>query len=152
MATPSLPARFGRILVPVDLSAISFEAVDLARRLVHGRGRVRLLYVQSPVVLDVEAPVVDRRTTQRLLERARRELERRCAALPGTDFQVVEGKDTVEETIAAAAKAFKADAVAMTTHGRGGLSKLFAGSVAQKLYHAYSGPLLLLRPRRRPGR
>ena len=37
------------------------------------------------------------------------------------------------------------DQVVMGTHGRGALGRLFLGSVAQRVLHGWSGPLLLVR-------
>ncbi len=43
------------------------------------------------------------------------------------------------------------DLVAMTTHCRSGLSKLFLGNVAQHVVHHASVPILLVRPFGKPG-
>ncbi|MEZ4633550.1 MAG: universal stress protein [Caldilineaceae bacterium] len=43
----------------------------------------------------------------------------------------------------------KIDLVAMTTHGRSGLSRLLFGSVASELIHRLDVPVLLLRPFKR---
>jgi hypothetical protein len=43
------------------------------------------------------------------------------------------------------------DLVALATHGRGGLVRLFLGSVADKVLRSASVPLLICRPRVRQG-
>jgi nucleotide-binding universal stress UspA family protein len=52
--------------------------------------------------------------------------------------------DTAEE-IVEFAKTVKADLVAMTTHGRSGISRWYFGSVAEKVLHGGDTPLLLVR-------
>jgi nucleotide-binding universal stress UspA family protein len=53
--------------------------------------------------------------------------------------------DPVEE-ILAVRESGQADLIAMTTHGRTGLSRLVFGSVAQRVLSQASVPVLLLRP------
>jgi len=51
------------------------------------------------------------------------------------------------EAIVARANALDADLIAMTTHGRGGLARLFVGSVADEVVRTASCPVLLIRSR-----
>jgi nucleotide-binding universal stress UspA family protein len=53
----------------------------------------------------------------------------------------------VADEIHSAAERHKADAIAMATHGRGGLGRIFLGSVAERVLNESSWPLLLTRPR-----
>ena len=48
--------------------------------------------------------------------------------------------------ITEAASLFRADFIAMTTHGFSGFSRLFLGSVADRVLHTATTPLLLLKP------
>lgn len=50
------------------------------------------------------------------------------------------------ETILSAIEAWNPDLVAMTTHGRSGVTRWVFGSVADKLIHATARPFLLIRP------
>ncbi len=155
------PSRFDlprRVLVPVDLSPLSYQAVDVARGLGGPECRIRVFHAvpsaEAMVVYGGDlalVPVYDQALAHQLIAKARREIAERIAGIQGPlDHEVVEARQP-EEAIAQAAAHFGADLVVMTTHGRGGLSRLLSGSVAQKVLHAYHGPVLLLRPRRRSG-
>src|SRR5271167_863201 len=52
----------------------------------------------------------------------------------------------VAEIILTVAAREQADLIAMSTHGRSGVSRWLLGSVAQKVVHAASTPVLLIRP------
>ncbi|RIK39543.1 MAG: hypothetical protein DCC58_15110 [Chloroflexi bacterium] len=60
-------------------------------------------------------------------------------------WEVREGDVATE--INAVADEQKADLIAMSTHGRGGLGRLIFGSVAEKVLHSANRPLLLIRPK-----
>jgi nucleotide-binding universal stress UspA family protein len=143
-----------RILVPVDFSETSLEALnyalDLARRF---QAQVSVLHVVEPVVTTIPghlyAPAVDTgaildqqiglaREHLAGLERKlnRRGKKVRSALVVGTPYlEIVER-----------AKKTKADLVVMATHGRTGLSHLFIGSVAEKVVRSAPCPVLTLRP------
>ncbi len=61
-----------------------------------------------------------------------------------TSTEVVNGD--AAEGILACAKRCGVDLIAMTTHGRSGLSRWWLGSVADKIVHASPVPVLLVRP------
>ena len=56
----------------------------------------------------------------------------------------------VAGAIIAAAEEEGADLIAMTSHGRGGLSRVFYGSVSAGVLQRIDRPLLLIRSRRQP--
>jgi len=53
----------------------------------------------------------------------------------------------VADAVHAIATEQNADAIAMATHGRGGLGRIFLGSVAERVLHETDRPLLLTKPR-----
>jgi nucleotide-binding universal stress UspA family protein len=53
----------------------------------------------------------------------------------------------VADEVQQAATEHQADAIAMATHGRGGLGRIFLGSVAERVLRESDRPLLLTRPR-----
>lgn len=129
-----------KILVPIDGSAVSEAAIRECKALLAGSPESRVLVLRV-LELPPNSPHFDPAD----LEVARQK-ERRQAGLDldtmkeeyGTqDFQVetrlVEAKGDVGETIAAQAELEQVDLIALTTHGRTGLKKLFLGSVAEKV-------------------
>lgn len=142
---------YNTILVPLDGSkraeAILPHVEDLARR--YG-AEVILLHVVEPVPLNVGpegAYIVlreelERRTKlgERYLSGLQNEYRRR-----GIEVQtrVVHGSPV--EAITAAAESEGADLIAMASHGRTGLPRVFYGSVAAGVLHRVDRPLLLIR-------
>jgi nucleotide-binding universal stress UspA family protein len=61
------------------------------------------------------------------------------------DRRVVQGP--VVEAIISAAESLNADLIAMASHGRGGLGRVFYGSVAAGVLQRIDRPLLLVRAR-----
>jgi nucleotide-binding universal stress UspA family protein len=59
------------------------------------------------------------------------------------DWEVRHGRPAT--TILAAAKSFRADLIAMSTHGRGGLGRLLFGSVAEQVLRHADVPVFLMR-------
>ncbi len=144
---------YSTILVPLDGSkraeAILCHVEDLALR-----------YDATVVFLRVVDPVPPRATPvgvypvlQPDLERRREKATSYLAAQEGefrekgikTRACVVHGP--VVEAITNAAEREKADLIAIASHGRTGLSRVFYGSVAAGVLHRADRPLLLVRSR-----
>lgn len=142
---------FRHILVPLDGSPLAesvlLPAADLARAT---GARVTLLSVlNEPVLLG---PTIQPVTPD--LGNADRDfavdyLERVADDLRGEGLAVtVETRrgNSVSRTITVVARDLEADLIAMATHGRSGLRRTLAGSVADMVLHTIDVPLLLVRP------
>ncbi|MBI4010667.1 MAG: universal stress protein [Candidatus Rokubacteria bacterium] len=137
------------ILVPLDGSEGSEAALTEVARLAEAEGAaVRLLHVAEPVVAVMEEDRVVRYADQeaaRVTQEARAYLLRSAAALPGIDVDLaVRFGDPVEEIVREAERP-GVDLVAMATHRRTGLGRLFEGSVAERVERATRVPVLLVR-------
>jgi nucleotide-binding universal stress UspA family protein len=145
---------YQRILVPVDGSEGARHALDEALKLARLSGaQLQAVYVlQHPTqVVDVAAGFAEQvqtrdtssETATAVLTDAREQMTRFEVA--GT----VRAIDAYGENLAAvlmrAIDEFDADLVVMYSHGRSGIRRLFAGSVAETLLHDTTVPLLLLR-------
>jgi len=64
--------------------------------------------------------------------------------------EVLMGHDPAEE-IMSYARNYKADLIALATHGRTGLARMLMGSVAHRLLRAQVAPLFLVRPHKLHG-
>ena len=152
---------FRRILVPLDGSVESREILapvaDLARS---SSASVSLLRVVEPVRLfgaEIGVPLaympamVDDRATEQVVAAAQHELDDAAAELTRRGITVIEKAAVVSPAVAPAivdyARDRKIDVIGMSTHGRG-MSRLFIGSVADKVRRGAEVPMLLLRPRR----
>ena len=135
---------FRRILVPLDGSAFAEAvlptAVSLARK---NDGEVRLLSVLEPVNAYPEAflPVSGDWATEYLAKASERARETWDGLLTTT---VREGHPPDE--IRAEADRWNADIVVLATHGRGGLSRAWMGSVTDNFIRTSAQPVLAVRP------
>jgi nucleotide-binding universal stress UspA family protein len=142
------------ILVPLDGSkraeAILPHVEELARRY---EAKVILLQVIEPTY-----PILGTQEAYAQLyeQSAERRAERAAAYLAtlqddfdekGIETKTLVGQGPVLEEIHVAAASEGADLIAIASHGRTGLSRVFYGSVAAGVLHRVDRPLLLIRSR-----
>lgn len=127
-----------RVLVPLDGSARADGIVPPLAHLLGGRlDEVVLLRVLSP-----RDPPDAREGVRQHLAVVRGELE----GLGARVTTVVRTGDPARE-ILAAMNEHAPDVVALSSHGRGGLSRLIRGSVAERVLRRATAPVLLVTPR-----
>jgi nucleotide-binding universal stress UspA family protein len=147
------------ILVPLDGSALGEHALPLAIGVARRAGaRLCLARVYGRAhAPDLEADAAELAERQHALC-ALEALARQARAASGQAIEVALLDDEAGDGEAGApasriagklhsyAAATGIDLVVMTTHGRGGLSRLWLGSVVDSLLHQASLPILLTRP------
>jgi nucleotide-binding universal stress UspA family protein len=141
------------ILAPLDGSAFGEQALPLAcslaaaaeaaLHLAHVEVVYPVLYVEGLPVIDAEMQSLSEQHARAYIEAA---AERVRADHPDLPFVSALLEPPVAEGLAAYAAANAIDLVVMTTHGRGGLSRLWLGSVADALVRRCAAPVLLIRP------
>ena len=153
---PSLPHRYKRILVPVDFSECSINALNYAASFAEQyRATLLPFHVIEPGFsgsIDGFGGGMDG-THQRLLEGAREHLEELCHRQIGERVQsemlVRIGRAPSE--IADTAKAMGADLIIMGTHGTRGHKPSVMGSTAERVVRQASCPVLTVRFPGAPG-
>lgn len=144
---------FKTILVPLDGSkraeAILPYVEDLARQ---SQGRLVLLQVIDPWSYSSVAPNGALPSLyDSLIEQLRQNAETYLAAIKadllsqGIEVKARVGVGSAVNQIMAAAQQEQADLIAMASHGRTGLQRVFYGSVAAGVLHVVDRPLLLVR-------
>ena len=137
-----------RILVPVDFSDCSLDALEYAVQVARrSSASIRLLHVLEPVSygLDFTLLHVSKRghmkevIGQRLSDLAKA----LAAAQVPTDVELRGGLPP--DSILDGAKAMPADLIVMGTHGRRGLSHTLSGSVAESVLKKSTCPVLTVR-------
>lgn len=142
-----------KVLIPLDGSNFSEHALplglDLARRLGAEVHLVRVHEPLAPLTYAGEVPIFDPGWEHELRTREEEYLrgwvdvvgERAGLRAHGA---LLDG--TAVDALASYMQEVEVDLVVMTTHGRGGLSRFWLGSVADGLVRRATAPLLLLRP------
>ena len=140
------------ILCPVDLSALSGQALRLAETVTRGTGaRITALYAEwMPMPLYFTPSQIE--GLQRQLRASLAEAERSVAEFvaqtlgagaAGVEVKVVEAAPV--EGILAAASGLGSDWIVMGTHGRGGINRWMMGSVAERVLRASRIPVVTVR-------
>jgi nucleotide-binding universal stress UspA family protein len=147
---PLVATPLRRFLVPLDGSEFSEQILDAVAPLLQQLGvQPTLLHVLTPRQLFVTGLTQGERviaTRDQALAYLDDVAERYRGRMPEPVLSALEQPEPAE-TIAAIVAAGEYDVVAMATHGRSGLSRLFMGSIAQSVLTAVDKPVLLYRPR-----
>lgn len=150
-ARPGLDApapRFRRVLVPLDGSDESESVVGSALALAAPDASMLLIHVVQPtLVVGGHVFKLKPDQQQRLMESAQEIVAGASLEAAGrrVEREIVVAND-VASSILQMAEGRDADLIALTTHGRGGLSRLVFGSVTDKVIRGASGPVLIRRP------
>lgn len=142
---------FRSMMVPVDGSAFAEHALPTAVELAKRTGAtLHLVRVhQPPVVAAAESPVImDTDWLDALKAEERKYLAnvQRAPMLAGTNVETVLVEGFPADALAGYAHSRHVDLIVMTTHGRGGISRFWLGSVADALVRQAGTPVLLVRP------
>lgn len=145
------------ILVPLDGSAFAEQALPLAVEIAKRTNAIlQLALVHHPVpalAMAVEVPEIESTLDHDNREREERyvgDIARRLHAdhdIPVSGL-VLDG--VVADAICQHADVTGVDLVVSTTHGRGQLSRMWLGSVADQLMRHLTVPMLLIRPQETP--
>ena len=129
------------------------SAFKLALELARNRASLLLLHVLPPVPLVPDVYVaasVYERLRQAYEESARKRLDRlrRKAVAAGVRASaLLRDSASAPEEIVRVARAKRIDIIVMGTHGRGGIAKMFLGSVAERVVRTATRPVLTVRGR-----
>jgi nucleotide-binding universal stress UspA family protein len=137
---------FRTLLCPVDFGSNTDLIIDSALKLADPKGRLILFHVVPLPVPALGQPVMlepisgaEHDARERLTAIAAEHLDGKVSY----DVEVMTGDPAVEIMVAAAEH--RADSIVMATHGRTGLSRLFLGSVAERVVRESTVPVLTIR-------
>lgn len=141
------------IMVPLDGSTFAEHALPIALGIAREcGGRVHLVEAHEPppvpsspdilVPYDGEWDTAMRNGERSYLDSVSNRIEERAGVTVRTEL--LEGLPAA--ALAAYAREMEIDLIVMTTHGRGGLSRMWLGSVADGVVRRSGVPVLLLRP------
>ena len=139
----------GSIMVPLDGSSFAATALPTAVALARRSGAtLELVHVHAPAVYQSGTPVHDRRFDDEERAAQRAELDSTAVQLHkanGVEVTATFLTGPVLTTLETHVAARAPDLLVMTTHGTGGFSRLWLGSVADGLLRRAGVPVLLLR-------
>lgn len=147
--------RLDKVVVPLDGSSFSEQAIGPAVRLFEWFGcEIELLMVIDAVddiyafLSRVDGPPIpqkQRGAVKPVVEDYLRTLAEGLKPVSGSvSWRTVEHGEASQVILAGAS--LPSVAVAMATHGRGGLSRSVFGSVADRVIRGAKGPVLIVRP------
>lgn len=140
---------FKKILVPIDGSSFSECVLPHVRLLAMTcDATLHLVRVETPYPYEPPWGVVLTSVPEPMQTEPVEQLEMLADQLNvegiKTTTELVRGH--AAESILESAEREGVDLIAMTTHGRSGLNRWLMGSVANKIVHAATVPVLLVRP------
>jgi nucleotide-binding universal stress UspA family protein len=148
--------RKNKVLIPLDGSAFSRQILTQLPRFLDPAANQLVLYqvVEEPSPVHIHEGGVDLDIYLDQIEESLQiqmadELHAEMKALQALGFEVQTALDFGErpaKKIETVVHDNDIDLIAMTTHGRSGLRRVFAGSVAEHVLHHVDVPILLVRP------
>jgi nucleotide-binding universal stress UspA family protein len=151
----SRPVTLERILVPVDFSDCSLNALEYAAVVAQqAKASLMLLHVLEPVSYGLDFTLGHSRTREQVRETWTKRLEELAASLRvrqvPVESQLRGGLPS--DSILDSARTLPCDLIVMGTHGRRGISHAFSGSVAEAVLRKALCPVLTVRnPKFGPG-
>ena len=137
----------GRILVPLDGSEAAEAVLPYVERIATAANAAVLLLAAVDRPRDWGTYTAgDLKGERHEAESYLREVQARLTSATDNDVEVEVVTSPPAEAILAAADKAHPDLIAMTTHGRSGVSRWVLGSVATKVLHATHTPMLAVRP------
>ena len=144
---------YEKILVPLDGSVLAERAIRHAEEIARGT-RSEILLVQAisfPMPVVPEAVLVpDSRWLAEAKKEALRYLDGIAAPLRDAGMRIrtmVDERPPADAILHVAARE-EVDLIVMSSHGRGGLTRLLMGSVAESVFRATSRTVMLVKPER----
>ena len=142
---------YKRILVPLDGSELSEAVLPHAEALAQSEhAQIILLRVPTMPASDflAQAPLIAAMIRDDVRAEAEKYVEDKVAALRKDNVEVsgMTREGLVPDMILRVADETHADIIAMSTHGRTGVSRWLLGSVADKIVHHAHIPVMLVHP------
>ena len=145
---PSMPVTLARILVPVDFSDCSLDALAFAVKVAQqAEASIILLHVLEPVSygLDFTLGNITTREEARISWTKRLEDLASSHRQPHVPVEIQLRGGLPIDSILDSAQTMPCDLIVMGTHGRRGISHAFSGSVAEAVLRKAHCPVLTVR-------
>ena len=133
------------VVVPIDFSEASFEAVRVALELVQSPSEVHVVHVTQPLHVAEPGMLWGTITDDERMKTATKALTERLIKddMEGVTSKVLLGPPA--RIIAEYAEQAHADLIVIPSHGRSGVTRFFLGSVTEKVLRMAHCQVLVLR-------
>lgn len=131
------------VVVPVDFSDASFDAVETARQLVEDSSHLFVIHVLPELTVTEPGVIWDTVDDDHRIRHAKEAIQERLAHHGDVRVLVVVGDPGHEITDLAQQES--ADLIVMPSHGRRGIERLLLGSVAERVLRLSHCPVLVLK-------
>ena len=133
------------VLVPLDFSELSYQAIAPAREYVEETSSLEVIHVLAPLNQEypvaIEDPLEDEKRKQKVQDFLRNKLSE--MGYEGIKIQVEIGDPSTK--IVDYAEKIETDLIIMPSHGRKGVSRFLLGSVAERVARLSHCPVLILK-------
>ena len=148
---PSMPVTLERILVPVDFSDCSLDALEYAAVMApQAKASVMLLHVLEPVSYGLDFDLGHIRSREDVRESWTKRLEELAATHQHPNMRIeyrLRGGFPAD-SILDAARTLPCDLIVMGTHGRRGISHTISGSVVEAVLRKAHCPVIAVRSKK----
>ncbi len=135
-----------RIVVPVDFSDISFDAVERALEIAGGDAkRISIIHVLADLSVNEPGAIWGEINNEKRSRNVKENLRQKLTGDRYQGLQIEVEFGDAGHRIAEFATSIGADLIVMPSHGRTGLSRVLIGSVAQRVVQLAHCPVLVLR-------
>jgi nucleotide-binding universal stress UspA family protein len=134
-----------KIVVPVDFSKVSLQAVDVALDLVQDASLISVIHVLPSLTAGEPGLLWNVLDEANARQQAQAALERHLDGQRYSGVNLVVAFGNPADEIVELADSSGAELIVMPSHGRTGLSHLVLGSVAERVTRHAHCPVLILR-------
>lgn len=133
------------VLIPIDFSELSYQAIAPAREYVEDVSSLKLIHVLTPLHPADPAAMWDTLNDEQRKQKVKDFLEQKLGEMgyQGVQIEVKIGDPSTE--IVDYAQEIEADLIVMPSHGRKGVSRFLLGSVAERVVRLSHCPVLILK-------
>ena len=132
------------VLVPIDFSDASFEALKEALTLVDSPSHVHAIHVLADLATEADF-VREAMSLEDRESRAKAMLSERLSTADAEEVAPIVRQGSAGEVITEVARELGCDLIVMPTRGRKGVSRLLLGSVAERVLRLAHCPVLVIR-------
>ncbi|MGK7953594.1 MAG: universal stress protein [Xenococcaceae cyanobacterium] len=133
------------VLVPIDFSELSYQAIAPAREYVDNVSSLSLIHVLTPLHPADPAAMWDTLSDEDRKNKVRVFLENKLGEMGYAKMPIEVRIGNPSTEIVNYAKEIAADLIVMPSHGRTGVSHFLLGSVAERVVRLSPCPVLILK-------